>query len=69
MDKRAAKFMGVMSIDAVAARWKSLFLKTVQIDADLPVSLSLADVMDERAKGGRARHFAMHEGLWDNCMR
>ncbi len=62
-DERAAKFMGAMSVDAVAVRWKSSFLKTVQIDVDLPVLLSSADVMDERAKGGRARHFAMRKGL------
>ncbi len=49
MDETAAKFVDAVFVDAVAARWKSSFLKTVQIDVDLPVSLSSADVA--RLKG------------------
>ncbi|KAK0493382.1 hypothetical protein EDD18DRAFT_1179873 [Armillaria luteobubalina] len=49
LDETAAKFVDAVFVDAVALRWKSSFLKTVQVDVDFPVSLSSADVA--RLKG------------------
>lgn len=48
-EETGARFVDAVFVDAVAMRWKSSYLKTVQIDVDLPVSLSSADV--SRLKG------------------